>query len=317
MVSVSVVVATYSTERLNDVLDCISSLKRQTFPAADIILVLDPREMLVEYYKSRVPPEVRIVVSHDVGLSHARNAGIENATGEIVAFIDDDAVADEKWLENLVGNYEDLDVLGVGGMIEPMWENGRPGWFPEELYWIVGCSYKGLPESKGIIRNPIGCNMSFRKSIFEKIGYFDTEIGRVGNGLMAHEETEFSIRLLRRNPHCEILYDPEAVVHHKVPRSRANMKYIVIRSFAEGLSKAFFVRHRSNPASVLFVERNYLRRLFSTGILGRLIVANKPRYIFQILTLLLSTSLVVLGYLAGDLRLRLVRTASKTASDRL
>ena len=98
LVSVSTVISTYTTERLHDVVRCISSLKRQTLPPAEIILVLDPRKELVEFYKSHVPSEVKMIVSNDVGLSHARNTGVKNAKGEIVAFIDDDATANEKWL---------------------------------------------------------------------------------------------------------------------------------------------------------------------------------------------------------------------------
>jgi len=212
----------------------------------EVILILDPDDELVNFYKSRVPFGVKLIVSEKPGLSYARNIGAENALGEIVAFIDDDAIADEKWLENMVSNYDDLNVLGVGGFVKPLWENKRPTWFPEELNWIVGCSYKGLPENKSLIRNPIGCNMSFRKKVFKKVGYFRTDIGRFGKKLTANEETAFSIRVLEKMPGSKIVYDPSAVVYHMVDNNRANLKYVLKRSFYEGVSKALITDSKSN-----------------------------------------------------------------------
>lgn len=302
LTKVSVVVCTYSEERFDYVVGCIGSLKKQTLQPFEIILVLDKDKALIDFYEGRMPTDVKIVVSNGFGLSNARNAGVKNAEGDIVAFIDDDAIADEKWLENLVKNYEDPLVLGVGGLIKPLWESKRPSWFPEELDWIVGCSYKGLPENKAIIRNPIGCNMSFRKGVFEKAGYFSTDIGRVGSKLAAHEDTEFSIRMTEKIPGHKILYEPAAVVRHRVPKSRANLKYIARRSFAEGVSKATFSHQKPNPTSVLHVEKDYLRHLLSTGIPSRLIRGYKPENISQTLTLLLSTSLVLFGYFLGRYR---------------
>jgi len=296
---VSVVVSTYTIDRLNDVLECISSLKRQTLRPLEIILVLDNDVGLVDFYRSRVSGDVKIVVSDGFGLSNARNAGVKNAEGEIVAFIDDDAVADERWLENLVNSYDDPLVLGVGGLIKPIWESGRPIWFPEELDWIVGCSYKGLPERKTYVRNPIGCNMSFKRNIFEKVGYFRTDIGRLGKKPVAGEEAELAIRILEKVPGSKIVYDPVAVVHHRVPKLRTNLKYVARRSFAEGVSKAIFSSQKPNPTSILHVEKDYLRHLLSTGIPRRLIRGYKPENISQIITLSISTILVLFGYLLG------------------
>jgi GT2 family glycosyltransferase len=180
-----------------------------------------------------------------------------------------------------------------------VWESGRPVWFPEELDWIVGCSYTGLPKSKAYVRNPIGCNMSFRKDVFEKVGYFKTNIGRVGKKLIASEETEFSIRVLEKLPESKVVYDPSAVVYHKVPSSRASVKYVARRAFAEGVSKAIFSNQKPNPTNVLHVEKDYLRRMFSTSTPRRLIRGYKPENISQIITLSISTILVLFGYLLG------------------
>ncbi len=295
----SVVISTYSVKRFNDVLACITSLSKQTFSHYEVILALDPDENLRKFYASVIPNQVKIVISEEKGLSNARNTGLSRALGDVVAFIDDDAVADKNWLKNLIKNYDGPNVLGVGGFIKPIWESGRPRWFPEELDWVVGCSYKGLPEHKSYVRNPIGCNMSFRKEAFERVGYFKSNIGRVGKKLLGSEEAEFSIRLLRKFPKSNIVYDPSAIVYHKVPKSRASFRYLMKRSFYEGVSKALIANYKSNSVNSLSTEENYLKYLLKNAIPFRL----KRFYIFdnicQIMTILISTCSVLAGYIIG------------------
>jgi len=301
---VSVVVSTYSKARLSYLLDCIESLRKQSFKPVEVILVLDPVPDLVEFYKSRLSDDVKIVVSENCGLSNARNAGVKSARGEIIAFIDDDAVADERWLKNLVKNYDDSWAVGVGGLIKPIWENNRAAWFPEELDWIVGCSYKGLPESKSYVRNPIGCNMSFRKDVFEKVGYFRTDIGRLGKKPVAGEEAEFSIRIMQKIQGSKIVYDPCVVVYHKVPKIRARLKYVVKRSFYEGFSKALITHFKSNPLHALSTEDHYLKYLLKVAIPSRLKRIHKFESISHLIILLISICSVSAGYIIGLLSKR-------------
>jgi GT2 family glycosyltransferase len=277
---------------------CISSLSRQTTKPAETILALDPLDDLVEFYKTRVPPHVKIVVSDGIGLSYARNAGVKAATGDVVAFIDDDAEADEKWLEKSVENYQDEQVIGVGGFIKAKWTSVRPMWFPEELDWIVGCSYKGMPLRRTTIRNPIGCNMSFRRMVFEKVGYFRTDIGRLGSMLLANEETEFAIRALKQNVGSKIIFEPSALVHHKVSKNRESLKYVWTRSFYEGVSKAI-ISFESDRSEVLSTEGSFLRFLLSVAIPMRVREIYKPARVSELLTLMLSVFAVFAGFATG------------------
>ncbi len=304
MNSVSVIVSTFTKNRLPSILQCISSLEKQTIYPTEIVLVLDPVDELIRFYYSRIPSNVRIIVSEGNGLSYARNAGVKKAIGEIVAFIDDDAIADEKWLENSLVNYQHAEVIGVGGAIYASWRVSRPPWFPEELDWIVGCSYKGLPLKRTEIRNPIGCNMSFRKEIFEKAGYFKTDIGRCGNMLLCNEETEFSIRALSVVPDSKIIYEPSAVVYHKVGRNRESFKYIWTRSFYEGISKAT-ISFKADSSKVLSTEDSYLKLLLSKAIPLRLKHFYKPRKAGELFTLTLSLFGVFAGFVAGRITKRL------------
>jgi glycosyltransferase involved in cell wall biosynthesis len=299
---VSVVVSTYSKNRLSYLLDCIASLRKQSFKPVEVILVLDPVPDLVEFYKSRLSEDVKTVVSENCGLSNARNAGIKSARGEIIAFVDDDAVADVNWLKNLVENYEDPMVVGVGGLIKPLWESGSPAWFPEELNWVVGCSYKGLPECRTYVRNPIGCNMSFRKDVFNLVGYFRSDVGRFGKKLLAGEEADFSIRAYERISGAKIVFEPDAVVYHRVDRNRLSLRYLLKRAFYEGVSKGLISDSQRHSSSVLSAEDHYLKYLLRVAIPSRLRRFYKMDGMCQLMLLLFSTIAVFVGF--SSIRLR-------------
>jgi GT2 family glycosyltransferase len=166
---------------------------------------------------------------------------------------------------------------------------------------VLGCSYKGLPESRTNVRNPIGCNMSFRKKVFEKIGYFRTDIGRYGRKLLGSEETELSMRIPRGIPNSKIVYDPSAIVYHKVDYSRVNPKYLVKRSFYEGLSKALLIGSKENLSNTLSTENQYFNYLMKKAIPSRIKRIFKLRDFLQLFTLLLSMCTVSVGFLGGRL----------------
>lgn len=301
MMDVSVVVSTYSEDKLECVLDCLKSLHEQSVLPREVILVLDSEPDLVEFYRSKVPRDVKVMMSGGFGLSNARNAGAKCAQGDIVAFIDDDARADEHWLRNLVRSYDHPEVLGVGGYACPVWEGSVPIWFPEELNWIVGCSYKGLPEHKATIRNPIGCNMSFRRSVFDTVGYFRTDIGRFGRMLLAGEEPELSMRILAKFSGSRIIYEPRAVVYHQVPRSRRKLSYFVRRSFYQGISIALFMPRKSTVRVGLSTENDYLKYLIRVAVPSRVKRLYKLENLSHLMIMFLSTIAVLLGFSVAKL----------------
>ncbi len=303
----SVVVCTYSRERLPFLEDTLESLESQTYGSRETVLVIDHNPALAAELKATVSDSIRLVESTGPkGLSGARNSGVKHARGEIVAFIDDDARADSAWLEQLVASYRDEGVLGVGGQILPVWQGGnKPGWFPEEFLWVVGCSYRGLPDS-GPVRNLIGCNMSFRSRVFEDVGGFDASIGRLGTQLLGCEETELCIRALKRWPDQRIVLVPDAVVHHHVPKSRQTVSYLMRRCYTEGIAKAA-VRKLAGPIA-LSSEKSYATRTLAAGVLSNLRDAIVFRHFFasvgQILTTGLGLMVASIGYLVGMVRSR-------------
>ena len=140
------------------------------------------------------------------------------ATGDIVAFLDDDAIADRDWLTFLADSYADDCVAGVGGLTVPNWDTRRPSWFPREFDWVVGCNYLGMPPSPKPVRNLLGGNASFRAPMFAVAGGFTNDVGRSAASLpLGGEETEFCIRIGQRRPDVRLLIDHRAVIRHRVP----------------------------------------------------------------------------------------------------
>ncbi len=230
-------------------------------PPWQVIVVADQNPALCGRLAAEYPDHEVIPNKFAKGLSGARNTGVEHAAGDVVVFLDDDARAQPQWLETLLASYDDESVLGVGGLVLADWSSpGRPAWLPDEFLWVVGCSYRGQPEVKAEVRNPIGANMSFRRSAFEQAGLFDSSVGRTSTSSrpLGCEETEFSIRLRRLSPPgARIIYEPQAVAYHHVDQSRATWHYFLGRCHAEGCSKAH-VSRLSGASAALSTERSYI-----------------------------------------------------------
>ncbi|MFN8525914.1 MAG: glycosyltransferase family 2 protein [Chloroflexota bacterium] len=236
--AVSVIICAYTDERWDAILAAVESVRRQTRPAHSILLVVDHNPGLFERLRAALPDVHVVQNAQQRGLSGARNTGIGAATGDVIAFLDDDAAADEDWLERLGAGYADPRVIGVGGAPLPRWLAGRPRWFPDEFGWVVGCAYRGLPDRAAPVRNFIGANMSFRREVFEVIGGFASGVGRVGANTVSCEDTELCIRVAQTWPDRVLLYEPAAMVRHLVPASRGTWRYFARRCFGEGKDKA-------------------------------------------------------------------------------
>jgi glucosyl-dolichyl phosphate glucuronosyltransferase len=313
----SVVICAWTEDRWDRLAAAIASVRGQTRPAAETIVAVDHCPPLARRVAAAFP-EVTVVPSTGrPGLSGARNTGLGRATGDVVAFLDDDASAAPDWLERLAGGYGAGEVVGVGGAVLPAWESGRPRWLPAEFDWVVGCSYTGLPREPAPVRNLIGANMSFRREVFELVGGFTEGLGRLGARPLGCEETELAIRIRQRRPGARLVYDPSAVVHHHVPRQRARWRYFRARCYAEGRSKAA-VSGLVGAGDALASERSYLRRVLPRAVVRGLAPrgpGGRPG-LRTAATVVCGLAFTASGYLRGWTEVASIRARSRASSDR-
>ncbi len=303
--TVSVVICAYTMDRWDELFASVQSCVSQTQPPDEIVLVIDHNDELLERCAREVTG-VRVVANTSTkGLSGARNTGVATSRGDIVMFLDDDACADAKWLESMVRPFEDPLVAGVGGWIVPIFDGDPPAWFPETFYWILGCSYSGLPMSGSVIRNPIGASMAIRRRVFTSVGGFTSGIGRIGRIPLGCEETEICIRFTKAHPDEYFVLQRDAVVYHHAPPSRLTWHYFWTRCWAEGLSKAA-VSSLVGRSSGLSAERQHAMRSMPKELFGNLVLIRRdPRTAaVRSLLVLAGTSLAIAGLLRGTLALR-------------
>jgi glucosyl-dolichyl phosphate glucuronosyltransferase len=263
---ISVIVCTHRLERWAWLLECLASLERQTLQPAEVIVVVDGSREIRERLTERNGSELILCAEQPSGLSFARNLGLAHASGTFVAFLDDDATAADSWLKTLRAVLQDDTVAGVGGVSLPMWEEQRPKWFPEELLWTLGCSYRGMPAVQSDVRNVYGGSACFRKDIFTQFGGFNAHLGRTAVGLAGGEETELCMRVRRRSERLRFVHEPAALIYHRVPRQRQKPTYVLARCLGEGRSKAILraITGEGNSRP-LASEAEYLLRTVPSG----------------------------------------------------
>ena len=304
--TVSVVICAYTEERWDDLLAALRSVTEQSRPAHEVIAVIDHNPELAARLRRALPGVIVAENTGPRGLSGARNTGIELARGDVVAFLDDDAFAAPDWLERLCAPYADPSVVGVGGAIEALWPSVRPPAMPAEFDWVVGCTYVGMPTQTSIVRNLIGANMSLRRSVFERIGGFRTDVGRVGTRPVGCEETELCIRARQQIPGATIVYEPSAHVWHRVAPVRTRWSYFRSRCYAEGLSKAIVARHAGSQ-DALESERAYTLKILPRGVVRGLIdtLSGRDRHgVLRSAAIIAGLLITTAGYLTGTLRAR-------------
>jgi GT2 family glycosyltransferase len=262
---VSVVICSYSMERWQELIAAVESLRGQTVSPLEVIVVIDHNPALFERACASIP-NVRLIDNPVLkGLSGARNAGIAASRGDFIAFLDDDAVAEAHWLEKLSAQCAQPGVLGSGGKVIPHWLAKRPTWFPDEFGWVLGYTYPGLPETAAAVRNFFGASMCFRRSVFETVGGFRSEMGRINKKPLGCEETELCIRALQKWPKSKLIYEPLALIYHDTPADRTTWTYFASRCFAEGLSKAIVTKYVGSKDG-LSSERSYISHILPDGI---------------------------------------------------
>ena len=270
--SLSVIICCYTQQRWDDIVAGVAGVLGQLATGDELLVVVDHELDLLHRLRAHLAGSpVRVVENENAqGLSGARNTGVASATGQVVAFLDDDALPPPGWVECLRQPFEDTAITGVAGGVSPAWEGGsEPRWFPEEFGWVVGCDYRGMPADGQPVRNPIGASMALRRDVVHAAGGFSELVGRVGTLPVGCEETELSIRLRATDPSTVIVRATRVPVLHRVPASRQRWSYFYSRCYHEGRSKAV-LSGLVGSEQALASERTYATRTLPLGVLRHL-----------------------------------------------
>ena len=181
-------------------------------------------------------PWIRYINEPIQGHPHTKNRAIRESRGDIVAFVDDDVFFSSGWLEAIVSSFErHPDVACIGGKVVPHFEGDRPAWLVDDLLDVYSVARYGDQEREiQPPEYPIGCNMAFRRSVFDQLGGFPTSLGRKPGNLLSNDETYFLLCVV--NAGLKLLYSPDAQVSHRISAERTTRHWLLRRWYWQGIS---------------------------------------------------------------------------------
>lgn len=258
---VTVILCTYN--RCQSLMKALESVAVSILPASiewEVLVVdnnsSDLTKPQVEHFCLRYPGRFRYLFEKQAGKSFALNAGIREARGDILAFMDDDVTVDPLWLQNLSAPLAESHWAGAGGRIRPEQAFSPPDWMLLEGNHSLGPALAAVfdlgDEPEELSRPPYGTNMAFRKSMFEKYGGFRTDMGPRPGSEARGEDTEFGRRLLAAGE--RLYYAPSAVVYHAVPKNRLGKEFFLDYWFAYGRTQ---IRERGRRPGKWGIPRYY------------------------------------------------------------
>lgn len=282
----SVIICTYN--RASILRENLLTLQQQAYDRGKLeILVVDncsgddtPAVARMFANNGRYP--VRYVYEARQGLSYARNCGSREARGEIVIFLDDDALPEKNtWVANLINAFRDPQVGAVGGDIHLRWPaGGRPDWVHDFLLPNLGKTMFDHQQEAALHypNYPWGGNIAFRKAHLQQVNGFSPQLGRNGEAQLSGEETEVCLRLEAAGK--EIRYVPDAAVAHIVAPERLTRDWFHRRAHGQGLSDAYIARlHAGVLHGVVQLMRNMLRAvIYLAGKTTYMLIGN-PRMV--------------------------------------
>ncbi|MFX0135406.1 MAG: glycosyltransferase [Candidatus Hodarchaeota archaeon] len=239
---VAVVIVTYN--RNKDCKDTLNSLLKSSKLPNEIIVVDDSSSTPFEF-----DHELVRILRHDqeIGLSASRNIGVKASNSDIIAFIDDDAIASKNWIKNILKTFKNN--IGIaGGPVLPLYLTTTPKWWDEKKFGLcIGIDDETI----------IGCNLIIKKSVFQDIGYFNINLGRKYGKLISGEENEFIERAIKLG--IKILFNPQIIVYHKVYPHRLTIKYLIERVFWQG--KSDFIMKTTNYKTMPKIIKNIITNM--------------------------------------------------------
>jgi glycosyltransferase involved in cell wall biosynthesis len=281
---VSVVVCTHNRASL--LRGALASVACQTLePSRFEVLVVDnastdDTRAVFEVAKASIPG-LRLVPEPNLGLAHARNAGWRAAQAPIIAFLDDDAVADPDWLGFILSAFDEPTRPGsAGGRIDPLWEGSPPSWLgPDLLAYLAVVDLSPVRITSWDRPLLAGANAAFRRDLLEEYGGFDPSLDRVGKRMLSNGDTGMCM-LLQQNGH-PCVYEPRARVDHRIDSRRLTKRWFETRMFYQGVSDVLTLKVL-HPDTYSKLARRELRDSISQVLrwraawLGLLWTGNQP-----------------------------------------
>ncbi|MGE0929751.1 glycosyltransferase family 2 protein [Peijinzhouia sedimentorum] len=240
MSKISLIICSYNRARFIE--PALDSILAQEYEDFEVIFVENNSpdntlEICHNFQKANPDFPLKVFTEYNQGHSFARNRGVKESSGEIISFIDDDIILKANFLKNLAEFFDQRPNLqAAGGKIIPHFEAGRPTWLSSYLEPLYACVDLGnVPKQFKGRKYPFGANMAFRAEIFDKIGLFNTDLGRKGSSLMGADEKDIFQRIKAINE--EIWYMPTVSLLHIMPADRGEVSYIRRQAIAVGQSE--------------------------------------------------------------------------------
>ncbi len=269
--SVSVIVCSH--DRPHYVRACVASLVQQSVGGEGFEIILvdsgSPAPVAAEMKRlADSTANMRLIRLDNSGVSLARNEGARAATGDYVAYIDDDAMAASDWIEQIqrVLAEHDYRPAVLGGKVMPVWEKPLPGWWPSSLRGVLSIiEHDGAGEYRTEAvpahLEPYGVNMILRRDVMLKHGGFPEDLGRLGLVLQSDEEVQLAWRL--QDAGFSTIYDSRILVRHSIQARRFSAEWLLARLYWQGAST---VRTRRLLGQGALVRREFPRRLIVEAI---------------------------------------------------
>jgi len=172
---------------------------------------------------------LRYVYEERLGLSHARNRAIAEARHDIIGFLDDDVDVEPHWVSRIAEAFDGCDVAAVGGRAVLAYPVPRPAWLDEVGECLLTKVDLGTVRRSAQADELYGLNLCIRKDWIDRVGWFRTDLGRIGECLLSGEEEELLNRIVAAGG--VLLYEPEAVVAHRVPANRLRRRWFLSRTY--------------------------------------------------------------------------------------
>ena len=270
--SISVVIATYNRDAL--LAECLHHLSRQRFMPNDEVIVVDngstddtPRIIADAQELFTVP--LRHLMEPVPGKSRAIATALTIATGDVLAFTDDDVDVDPHWIQTIRCVMSDCCIALAGGPVTPRWETTPPTWLRESVdeYGRLAAPLGLLsygPESFPLgPRTVLGANLIVRAEVLRKLGGYAPHLGKLRGTLLSGEDHELCMRV--QDAGFRAIYSPELTVTHWVPAERMRARYSLSWFFWSGITHAT-LENGTRPARSLFgVPRHFIRRIVTSG----------------------------------------------------